>query len=119
MTHLIQSALTILRAGEWMPVTAARLLIGIFFCISGGRRAVVFRSSTIEWTRQSRVHIETRLSERQSRRTTDSHCGHVGIDRRAGLRFSVIKRRSLRCLVVGQAAMPKREWARTLQGDEI
>ena len=24
MTHLIQSALTMLRAGEWMPVTAAR-----------------------------------------------------------------------------------------------
>jgi hypothetical protein len=23
MTHLIQSALTMLRAGEWMPVTAA------------------------------------------------------------------------------------------------
>jgi hypothetical protein len=28
MTHLIQSALTMLRAGEWMPVTAARVLVG-------------------------------------------------------------------------------------------
>jgi putative oxidoreductase len=38
MTHLIQNALTMLRAAEWMPVTAARVLIGIFFCISGGTK---------------------------------------------------------------------------------
>ena len=38
MTHVIQSALTMLRAWEWMPVTAARVLIGIFFCISGGNK---------------------------------------------------------------------------------
>ena len=38
MTHVIQSALTMLRAWEWMPVTAARVLIGIFFCISGGTK---------------------------------------------------------------------------------
>ena len=41
MTHMIQSVLTMLRAGEWMPVTAARLLIGIFFCISGGTKLFV------------------------------------------------------------------------------
>ena len=41
MTHVIQSALTMLRAGEWMPVTAARVLIGIFFCISGGTKLFV------------------------------------------------------------------------------
>jgi putative oxidoreductase len=41
MTHMIQSALTMLRAGEWMPVTAARILIGIFFCISGGTKLFV------------------------------------------------------------------------------
>ena len=41
MTHLIQNALTMLRAGEWMPVTAARVLIGIFFCISGGTKLFV------------------------------------------------------------------------------
>ena len=41
MTHMIQSALTIVRAGEWMPVTAARVLIGIFFCISGGTKLFV------------------------------------------------------------------------------
>src|SRR5271166_1749258 len=35
MRHVIQIALTMLRAGEWMPVTAARVLIGVFFCISG------------------------------------------------------------------------------------
>jgi putative oxidoreductase len=41
MTHIIQSALTMLHAGEWMPVTMARVLIGIFFCISGGTKLFV------------------------------------------------------------------------------
>ena len=41
MTHMIENALTMLRAGEWMPVTAARVLIGIFFCISGGTKLFV------------------------------------------------------------------------------
>ena len=41
MTHVIQSVLTMLRAAEWMPVTAARVLIGIFFCISGGTKLFV------------------------------------------------------------------------------
>jgi putative oxidoreductase len=41
MTHAIQNALIMLRAGEWMPVTAARVLIGIFFCISGGTKLFV------------------------------------------------------------------------------
>jgi putative oxidoreductase len=41
MTHMIQSALTMLHAGEWMPVTGARVLIGIFFCISGGTKLFV------------------------------------------------------------------------------
>jgi putative oxidoreductase len=30
-----------LRAGEWLPVSAARVLIGIFFCISGGTKLFV------------------------------------------------------------------------------
>jgi putative oxidoreductase len=41
MTHAIQSVLTMLRAGEWVPVTVARVLIGIFFCISGGTKLFV------------------------------------------------------------------------------
>ena len=41
MTHMIQNALTIVSAGEWIPVTAARVLIGIFFCISGGTKLFV------------------------------------------------------------------------------
>ncbi len=41
MAHVIQYILTTLRAGEWMPVTAARVLIGIFFCISGGSKLFV------------------------------------------------------------------------------
>jgi putative oxidoreductase len=38
LKHTIQSALTMLRAAEWMPITATRILIGIFFCISGGTK---------------------------------------------------------------------------------
>jgi putative oxidoreductase len=38
MIHVIQNALTMLRGEEWIPVTAARALIGIFFCISGGTK---------------------------------------------------------------------------------
>jgi putative oxidoreductase len=41
MTHVIQSALTMLRSAEWIPVSAARILIGIFFCISGGTKLFV------------------------------------------------------------------------------
>jgi len=39
--HVIQSVLAILRAAEWIPVTAARVLIGIFFCISGRTKLFV------------------------------------------------------------------------------
>jgi putative oxidoreductase len=41
MTNVIQSALTMLRDWEWVPMTAARVLIGIFFCISGGTKLLV------------------------------------------------------------------------------
>jgi len=37
----IESALAKLRAAEWMPMTAVRILIGIFFCISGGTKLLV------------------------------------------------------------------------------
>jgi len=38
MRRTIESAIATLRAAEWMPMTAARVLIGIFFCISGGTK---------------------------------------------------------------------------------
>jgi hypothetical protein len=41
MTHVIQSVLTTLRAAEWVSVTAARVLIGIFFCTSCGTKRFV------------------------------------------------------------------------------
>ena len=41
MKQAIQSAIATLRAAEWMPMTAARILIGIFFCISGGTKLLV------------------------------------------------------------------------------
>ncbi len=41
MWHAIESALAMLRAAEWMPITAVRILTGIFFCISGGSKLLV------------------------------------------------------------------------------
>jgi putative oxidoreductase len=41
MRHVIQSTLAKLRAAEWVPVTAARVLTGLFFCISGGTKLFV------------------------------------------------------------------------------
>src|SRR5215470_14628066 len=41
MWHAIETALAALRAAEWMPITAARVLIGIFFCISGGTKLLL------------------------------------------------------------------------------
>lgn len=51
MWHAIESALATLRAAEWMPITAVRVLIGIFFCISGGTKLLVpAQFSTMEHT---------------------------------------------------------------------
>ena len=41
MKHVMQSTLAELRAAEWIPVTAARVLTGAFFCISGGTKLLV------------------------------------------------------------------------------
>ncbi len=41
MRLAIQNAIATLRAAERMPITAARTLIGIFFCISGGTKLLV------------------------------------------------------------------------------
>ena len=57
MTHAIQSILTMLRDGEWMPMTAARVLIGIFFCISGGTK--LFVQSQFRVLEQTMVQIHT------------------------------------------------------------
>jgi putative oxidoreductase len=41
MKDLTTTLLQGLRAAEWIPMTAARILIGIFFCISGGTKFFV------------------------------------------------------------------------------
>jgi putative oxidoreductase len=41
MWHAIENSLLALRAAEWIPITAVRLLIGIFFCVSGGTKLFV------------------------------------------------------------------------------
>ena len=41
MRLAIRNAIATLRSAEWMPMTAVRVLIGIFFCISGGTKLLV------------------------------------------------------------------------------
>src|SRR5260370_15040423 len=41
MEHPIQSVFARLSAAEWIPVTVARVLTGVFFCISGGMKLLV------------------------------------------------------------------------------
>jgi putative oxidoreductase len=41
MEHAIQNALATLRAAEWIPITAVRILTGVFFCISGGTKLFI------------------------------------------------------------------------------
>lgn len=41
MGHTIQSAFAALRPAVWMPITTARILSGIFFCISGATKLLV------------------------------------------------------------------------------
>jgi uncharacterized membrane protein YphA (DoxX/SURF4 family) len=41
MWHAIENFLPTLRAAEWMPLAAVRVLIGVFFCISGGTKLFV------------------------------------------------------------------------------
>jgi len=57
MTHLIRSVLTTLRAAEWMPVTAARVLIGIFFCISGGTKLFVRAQFGVPEKTMVQIHV--------------------------------------------------------------
>ena len=57
MLHAIENSLATLRAAEWMPMTAVRILIGFFFCISGGTKLCVpAKFSAMEQTlAQSRI----------------------------------------------------------------
>src|SRR4029077_20660922 len=41
MEHPIQGVLAKLSAAQWIPVTVARVLTGVFFCISGGTKLLV------------------------------------------------------------------------------
>ena len=41
MRHAVQSTLAMLRGTEWLPITAARILTGLFFCISGATKLLV------------------------------------------------------------------------------
>jgi putative oxidoreductase len=55
MIYVIQNALAMLREGEWIPATVARLLIGIFFCISGGTK--LFTKAPFSVLEQTMVQI--------------------------------------------------------------
>src|SRR5215471_9087642 len=54
---VIQSAKGALHAAEWMPVTAVRILIGIFFCISGGTKLLVPAQFTLLERTLAQSHI--------------------------------------------------------------
>src|SRR5215813_406306 len=55
--NAIQSAKATLRAAEWMPMTAVRMLIGIFFCISGGTKLLVPAQFTMMEQTMVQSHI--------------------------------------------------------------
>jgi putative oxidoreductase len=57
MRHAIQSAVETLRAAEWIPITAARVLIGIFFAISGGTKLLVPAQFTLMEQTIAQSHI--------------------------------------------------------------
>jgi putative oxidoreductase len=57
MTPLIQSILTMLRDAEWMPVTVARVSIGIFFCISGGTKLSVEAQFRVVEQTMVQIHV--------------------------------------------------------------
>ncbi len=115
MTYVIQSVLTMLRDGEWMPVTAARALIGIFFCISGGTKLFVPAQFGMLEKTMVQIHVPFPYATALFVATVEFACGaglalglltpvcaamltgdmivavattsiHVSIERRAGLR---------------------------------
>src|SRR5215831_16291583 len=55
--NAIQSAKAALHAAEWMPITAVRVLIGIFFCISGGTKLLVPAQFTLMEQTLAESHI--------------------------------------------------------------
>src|SRR5262249_14270954 len=55
--NAIQSAKAALRAAEWLPITAVRVLIGIFFCISGGTKLLVPAQFTLMEQTLAQSHI--------------------------------------------------------------
>ena len=55
--NAIQSAKAALRAAEWMPMTAVRVLNGIFFCISGGTKLLVPGQFTLMEQTLAQSHI--------------------------------------------------------------
>jgi putative oxidoreductase len=57
MRHAIQSAVTTLRAAEWIPTTAARVLTGIFFCVSGGTKLSVPAQFSVMEQTMVQAHI--------------------------------------------------------------
>jgi len=57
MWHAIQSGMATLRAAEWMPITAVRMLIGIFFCISGATKLLVPAHLTLMERTLAQSHI--------------------------------------------------------------
>ena len=75
MTHVIQNVLTILRTGEWIPVTAARVLLGIFFCISGGTKLFVKAQFGVLDQTMVQIHVPFPHATALFVATVESACG--------------------------------------------
>ena len=57
MWHDMENALAKLRATEWVPVTAVRVLIGIFFCISGATKLLLSAPFSVMEQTLAQSHI--------------------------------------------------------------
>jgi len=57
MWRAIQNAPATLRTAEWIPTTVARVLIGIFFCISGATKLLVPARFTLMEHTLAQSHI--------------------------------------------------------------
>jgi putative oxidoreductase len=57
MRHAIYNALATLRAAEWIPTTAARVLLGIFFCLSGATKLLMPDQFTLMERTLAQSHI--------------------------------------------------------------
>jgi len=75
VTHVIENALTLLRAVEWLPVTVVRVLIGSFFSISGGTKLLVKARFAVLENTMVRIHTPVTHATALFVATVEFACG--------------------------------------------